>query len=103
MAEVDDAVKLANKVLEDVSRDPDSDLSMLARQFLRAREALIFVGAHFTSDEGDTDKTEEEFGLDASEVVEMAYDNMINRARAALGVTLNRSPRSETRTNPTAR
>ena len=40
MAEVDFAEKLAHKVLDDPSRDPDSDLSVLARQFLRARETI---------------------------------------------------------------
>lgn len=84
MAEVDDAVKLANKVLEDPSRDPDSDLSMLARQFFRAREALAFIALHLLSDEGDKEATEREIGLEASEVIEMAHDNMIVCARAAL-------------------
>lgn len=32
------AFRLANTVLDDVTRDPDSDLSVLARQFLRALE-----------------------------------------------------------------
>lgn len=35
-SESEEAVILANKVLDDASRDPDSDLSILARQFLRA-------------------------------------------------------------------
>lgn len=32
------AYRLANKVLEDAGRDPDDDLAVLARQFLRAIE-----------------------------------------------------------------
>ena len=40
MPELDDAIRLANTVLDQPSRDPDDDLSMLARQFLRAREAV---------------------------------------------------------------
>lgn len=38
MSELEFATKLANKILNDSSRDPDSDLSALARQFLRSRE-----------------------------------------------------------------
>lgn len=38
-SEKDFAVRLANKVLDDASRDPDDDLSVLARQFLRALES----------------------------------------------------------------
>lgn len=38
MSERDDAIRLANKVLETPNRDPDDDLSMLSRQFLRALE-----------------------------------------------------------------
>lgn len=37
-SEKDFAIRLANKVLDDTARDPDSDLSVLARQFLRASE-----------------------------------------------------------------
>ena len=38
MSETDDAIRLANKVLETPSRDPDDDLSMMSRQLLRAIE-----------------------------------------------------------------
>lgn len=38
LSEYDAARLLANRVLDDASRDPDSDLSMLARQLLRADE-----------------------------------------------------------------
>lgn len=38
MSEFQEAYRLANKVLEDAYRDPDSGLSMLARQFLRSVE-----------------------------------------------------------------
>jgi hypothetical protein len=36
--EIDSAIVLANRVLDGVGVDPDSDLAMLARQFLRALE-----------------------------------------------------------------
>lgn len=39
MSEKEDAIRLANKVLDDHTRDPDDDLSMMSRQFLRALEA----------------------------------------------------------------
>lgn len=39
MAEIHDALRLANRVLDIPSRDPDDDLSMMSRQFLRAFEA----------------------------------------------------------------
>lgn len=38
MSERDDAIIIANKVLERPFADPDDDLAMLARQFLRALE-----------------------------------------------------------------
>jgi hypothetical protein len=38
MSEKDDAIRLANKVLDTPNRDPDDDLSMMSRQFLRALE-----------------------------------------------------------------
>jgi hypothetical protein len=40
ITELEDAIELANSCLDDVSRDPDSDLSMMSRQFLRARERI---------------------------------------------------------------
>lgn len=36
--ELEDAIILANKVLDDYRLDPDGDLCILARQFLRALE-----------------------------------------------------------------
>ena len=41
--EHEEAIALANKVLDDASRDPDSDLSMLSRQFLRALEKIEYL------------------------------------------------------------
>ena len=38
MTEFEDTVVLANKILDRISADPDDDLAMLARQFLRSRE-----------------------------------------------------------------
>jgi hypothetical protein len=40
MTEKEETVILANKVLDRISADPDDDLAMLARQFLRAREEV---------------------------------------------------------------
>ncbi len=40
MDEFKHAIHLANDALEDPRRDPDSDLSLLARQFLRAVEKI---------------------------------------------------------------
>ena len=38
MSEREEAIKLANKVLERPNGDPDDDLAMLSRQLLRATE-----------------------------------------------------------------
>jgi hypothetical protein len=38
VTEFEDTVVLANKILDRISADPDDDLAMLARQFLRSRE-----------------------------------------------------------------
>jgi hypothetical protein len=38
--ELDEAIILAKKVLARTSADPDDDLAMLARQFLRSRERI---------------------------------------------------------------
>ena len=43
MPEREDAIRLANKILDDASRDPDDDLSMLSRQFLRALEGNVVL------------------------------------------------------------
>lgn len=42
-AELDAAIKLANKVLDTPNRDPDDDLSVMSRQFLRARERIEYL------------------------------------------------------------
>jgi hypothetical protein len=39
-SEFEDTVLLANKILDRISADPDDDLAMLSRQFLRACEEL---------------------------------------------------------------
>lgn len=39
-SEIQEAIKLANKVLETPNRDPDDDLSIMSRQFLRALERI---------------------------------------------------------------
>lgn len=57
----------------------------LDEEIKRMRAALEFVAGHVTTEEGDRDATEEDIGLDASEVIQMAHDNMIWRARRALG------------------
>lgn len=38
MTEFEQAVAIANKVLDRVNADPDDDIAILARQFLRATE-----------------------------------------------------------------
>jgi hypothetical protein len=43
VVERDFAIKLANKVLENTALDPDGDLSVLARQFLRETERFACV------------------------------------------------------------
>jgi hypothetical protein len=40
MTEKNEAILLANKILDRVRGDPDDDLAVLARQFLRALERL---------------------------------------------------------------
>jgi hypothetical protein len=40
MSEKQDAIILANKVLDRIDADPDDDLAVLARQLLRALERL---------------------------------------------------------------
>jgi hypothetical protein len=40
MTELEDTVILANKILDRISADPDDDLAMLSRQFLRGREEI---------------------------------------------------------------
>ncbi len=49
--EREDAIRLANRVLEQPHRDPDDDLSMLSRQFLRAEEALKSIVCAFCGKE----------------------------------------------------
>jgi hypothetical protein len=43
MTEGEEAIELANKVLDDASRNPDRDLSMMARQFVRSEELIVLV------------------------------------------------------------
>jgi hypothetical protein len=40
VSETQDAIRLANTVLDTPNRDPDDDLSMMSRQFLRSQENL---------------------------------------------------------------
>ena len=42
MTELEETVVLANRVLERPYADPDDDLAMLARQFIRLREAVAW-------------------------------------------------------------
>lgn len=69
MAELDAAIMLANKTLDTQSRDPDDDLSVLARQFLRSRErtevlsrALAFASSVIKSGESWTNTCERVIG-----------------------------------------
>lgn len=45
MSERENAIFLANKALERNNADPDDDLAVLARQFLRSRERELAVYA----------------------------------------------------------
>lgn len=45
MDEREDAIRLANRILARVNTDPDDDLAVLARQFLRARERELSIYA----------------------------------------------------------
>lgn len=40
MTEKDEAIKVANRILDRIGADPDDELAVLARQFLRALERL---------------------------------------------------------------
>jgi hypothetical protein len=48
--EADFAIHLANRALADTSRDPDSDLSVLARQLLRCHERISEAGEMIVTD-----------------------------------------------------
>lgn len=58
-------------------------IAALGEALAKSRAHLGFIATHLTTDEGDKDETEEDFGLEMSEVVEMAHDNLIGRARYA--------------------
>jgi hypothetical protein len=59
----------------------------------RACSALVGIANNVTTDEGDKDATEDDFGIDASEVIEMAHDNMITRARSTLDSIVREFPK----------
>ena len=65
----------------DLVGKPRSDLLVIAE---RACAILCSIANHATTDEGSREKTEDDFGLDASEIIEMVHDDMIIRARSAL-------------------
>lgn len=44
MTETEEAIALANRVLDRVNADPDDDMAILARQFLRAHEGVEHGG-----------------------------------------------------------
>lgn len=54
--------------------------------------ALARIADYVTTDEGDREDSEEEIGLEFSEIVEMAHDDMIQRARSALDGIILRFP-----------
>lgn len=58
----------------------------------RACSALAAIASQVTTDEGDQEATEEDIGLPMSEVVEMAHDEMIGRARATLDSIIKEFP-----------
>tara|TARA_R110002111_G_scaffold103665_2_gene160611 strand:- start:534 stop:950 length:417 start_codon:yes stop_codon:yes gene_type:complete len=52
--------------------------------WIKMRTVVENIASQLTIDEGDKDDTEEQFGLEMSEVVEMAHDNFIIECRNAL-------------------
>jgi hypothetical protein len=48
MTELEETIMLANKTLDRIAADPDDDLAMLSRQFLRAREEIARLKALLT-------------------------------------------------------
>lgn len=70
----------------DEDNDPMQRLpyGLMDQQYERYRTALVSIANMATTEEGDREKTENEFGLDVGEVIEMAHDNMILIARGAL-------------------
>lgn len=70
---------------------PREDLLVIAD---RACCVLCQYASMLTTDEGDRDETEAEFGLDASEIVEMAHDNFIIRSRDVISRIVKDYPRA---------
>lgn len=86
MTEKEEAVRLAHAVLEKPYIDPDGDISMLARQFLRAREEIDATRASLA----ETLRSLEYWysrGKPYAVIAELANaapDSAIGRARAVL-------------------
>lgn len=62
------------------SRSPAELLSIASR----ACSTLSVIASYITVDEGDQAQTEQDTGLDMSEAIECAHDDMIERARSIL-------------------
>ncbi len=67
----------------------DINLTGLSRDALlliaeKACWRLVCTANALTRDEGDDEATEEEFGLDVGEVIQMSHENLILSARATI-------------------
>lgn len=60
------------------------DQDKMLRKLVVLSNVVEHIAMQVTSAEGDEEATEDDFGIDAAEVVEMAHDNMILIARAAV-------------------
>lgn len=68
------------RMIDVTGREP-LDLLIIAE---RACASLCRIAGYLTTDEGDPDETEEEFGLSVEEIVSMAHDDLIRIARSTL-------------------
>jgi hypothetical protein len=70
--------------LGEIKKAFDSAYDLLLGENQWMKNALVEIAGHATSEEGDQEESEEFFGLERSEIVEMAHDNMILIARSAI-------------------
>jgi hypothetical protein len=92
------AVRLANQILDRPGGDPDDDLAILSRQFLRAIESdgkaqserlqmlwgVVHRIANYESPERLHKIAEREYGCSGPEAIEMAYGNVLQEAMVAV-------------------
>jgi len=70
------AEMIANRVLDEPHRDPDEDICILARQLMRAREAINDIAKQKLVFEFDEEEVENADWMEG-------YESCIRRARAA--------------------